>query len=966
MSARTSHKIISLTLGLILLLASLAGVALSIQSIAKPGYSIPKEPASSTESSVVHSSEQKSEKKTLDFEKLRGFLRGFMTKYGAYPLVPGGDEFINATYYGYVSLYLLGEYEFLKRDDVQKALSYFHDERTGGFRDWFGGDVKLSATLWGILINSYLNISFSGFDLSMSLRFINATIANVSVEEINLVDAALLLKVASRYHRTVLNENLTAIEALYDVLPEYILSFYDESIRLFRDHRLSLSPLVQTHFVLEAINIYNSSMIGPEFAESIAYGVLSYRYNLTEEKLLGGFGYNEPTVFETGLSADILCYLSKRVSPNSDLRRVVENETFWLRLFSFVNSSQLKFGGIARNPTSSKVDVFQIFGALMAYLATGKLRSYIESSTSVKPSIQIPVDYEGSIEIEVNVRYFGKFLPLLTGLANVSNLITNESFNASIKQHGNKYLLTLTQVINRTFGNYHVSIRLWRSMGLSALGFNSSLYFRIGYNVSLTLSQSIVRPGGVVNVTISARFYNGTFVNGSTFILYLLRIVDGTKYTQKYFEMNGTRNVTIKCEFPRNASLGEHAILVVANDTHGFNHTFAKRVISVDDHIIYGEIVGKADKYHVGDRITVKITNLTYNSTRVPIPANPNVSIEVRYRSSNFVYSRLSGLVFEDKNSNQTVALIEGSLSPIIPKDLNVSLHLILEWDKSIAGTKSIWLFNASLILEKLDVTNVTIILNGSFIPINESALYIGRSYNVCMQLVHEFTSSSLNSTSIVVIENASLMVYINYSNKSWSKSSTKYNDSLKIYIYELYVDPNLPESSHNLTIRVNLEFNSSYRDIIKSVYILGKPKIVDWSMPDKTYVGEYFSATFKLLCNETGEILRNVSLSANVTIRSGSKNRTLVIPIAYTDITYYLSIYADSIADVEGIVYRSLDNLVLLNFSTKFVAREKPFTIDPWILPLIVITTSYAGFILLRGKYLRRIPKRFLIERRP
>ncbi|MCR8472440.1 MAG: hypothetical protein NDP11_05390, partial [Crenarchaeota archaeon] len=66
---------------------------------------------------------------------------------------------------------------------------------------------------------------------------------------------------------------------------------------------------------------------------------------------------------------------------------------------------------------------------------------------------------------------------------------------------------------------------------------------------------------------------------------------------------------------------------------------------------------------------------------------------------------------------------------------------------------------------------------------------------------------------------------------------------------------------------------------------------------------------------------------------------------------------------NVEGIIYRSTDNLSLFNFSTKFFLREKPFVVDPWMLPMVIIMVSYVSFITLRGKYLRRIPKRFIIE---
>ncbi|MCR8487477.1 MAG: hypothetical protein NDP22_03580 [Crenarchaeota archaeon] len=961
MLALKLRRAVPITFGLMLILAVSAGVLIfNNWSITRTRSNPSGEFMSSDELSDARSLKSKTEERMLDFEKLRSFIKNFVTEYGAFPLGQSGDEFINATYYGYMALYLLGEYEFLKDDKVRRALDYFHDEKTGGFRESFGGEPTLRATLWGILIYSSLNISSKDFNLLSSLRFVNNTLSNTSIEELDLIDAALLLNIASRHREVISNENLTVIETFLRDLPQYILDFYDESIRLFKDSRVSLSPLVQTHLVLEAMTWYNSSTIDPLLAESIAYGVLYCRYNLTDKKLQGGFGYKEPTVFETGLSTDILFYISEKVDSNAPVREIIKNETFWSEVFAFINNSQLKTGGIARNPASSKVDVFQIFGALLAYLAKNRLKNYLELSITVKPSIQIPIDYNGSIIIEITAKYFKKYLPLLVGFAMIYNSITKETYNISAKQEGTKYLIIPTQVMNYTFGNYNTTIYLWKNVSLSALSVNSSLYFRIGYNLSLSLSKTIICPGEDFNVTVSAKFYNGTPVNGSTFILSLLRTVDGSIHMQKFFEMNGTDKVTISCKSPINASLGEYAILVVVNDTYGFNHTFAKEVIQIDDDVIYGEIVGKTDKYYVGGRILIEVRNLTYNSTKVPIPTDPTVSLEVRYRGSGMIYSKLNGSIFYDENENQTIVQINASLSPIIPKDLNVSLYLMLEWDKSPTGVETVKLFNASLILEELDIINMTVLLNNSLTPISESKLYIGGSYDIHMQLVHIF-----NTSYEVLIENASITAYISYLNKSWSKSDARYNSSLKSYQYTLYADPNLPELLHNLTIRVYLEFNSSYKNLTKSVYILGRPEVIDWSMPSKTHVGEYFFATFRLICSETGEILKNVSMLANITLKTSSRNRTVTAPVVYTNTTYCLSLYAEFTSNVEGIIYRSTDNLSLFNFSTKFFLREKPFVVDPWMLPMVIIMVSYVSFITLRGKYLRRIPKRFIIERR-
>ncbi len=965
MRAWGAHRIKPLAIGLILLLASISSQMNSSAGVNNPLLrSLGEYPLHEPISSSAHKNNEQT--KILNFALLRDFIKNrLITEYGAFPLKQKGDEFINSTYYGYVTLYLLGEYKFVK-EKAEEALDYFYDEKTGGFREWFGGNATLKGTLWGILLVDFLNISPSEYDILMPLRFINETLINETIKNIDLIEAALLIKVILRYQDIIVRENLTVIENLVGELINYILDLYNPMDGLFRDSRVSLSPIIQTYFALDALIRYNSSLINSTLSKNILSGILAYQYISanSKEKLNGGFGYEVPTVFETGVVVDMICSLSKKIPSNTTLGNLIRNNTFWHNITKFINSSQLESGGISRNPLSEDVDIFQSFGALIAFLALGKLRQHIKVTVKVEPSTQIAIDYNKSIQAEISVKYFNKPLRLLRGYIRIQNMITGEiNTSTVIREKEDGYIVDITRIVSYQFGNYLASVLLWKNISLSPLMANVSFYFRIGYNISLSLSSDYVHPGDRVNITLSIQFYNGTPVSNSSLILRLYRKCNNITYFYKSTMLNGSKSITLTYEFPPNISLGEYVISAVINDTHGYNHTFAFRYIQVDDIILYGEISEKHDKYYIGDNVLLLIENLTYNSTGEPISTDANISVEIRYQKLNTKYGDLNGVLL--RNGSQTVATVNTSLPYTLPKELNITFYLVLTWDNTSAGTKMVRLFNATLTIGELDIDNISILLNSSVKPINETTLYIGETYNISMKLIHKFNSSILGVRKKIPIENATLRMYFEYINRSWSKTDVKYNSSLKEYICTLYIDPNLPATLHNLTIQVFLDFNSSYVNITKQILIGGIPKVISWYAPSRIHVGEPFVATFKLICNHTNKYLMNVSLLANVSLPNDNENKTILVPVAYINDTYYVSLSIDFETKITGTIFRTSDNLTVYNFSAEFVAEKRPFSIDPWIIPTVTIAVSYISYILLRNRYLSRVSRRFLIERR-
>lgn len=966
MLTRRVHGAKSLLIGAILLLASLNLHILYAPNASMVDYTRMNPLSNDAQKTMMRN--LKAPAQSLDFTALRNFLKTkLMTEYGGFPLPSTSDEYINATYYGYITLYLLGEYEFL-RDRIQTAFKYFYDEEVGGFREWFGGKADLDGTLWGLLLTDFINVSIEEYSVDDALRFLNNTLSEISLEDINLVRATLLVRIISRYSTRIENNNLTALNNLCDQLIDAIMSSYDPEINLFRDEKAKLSPIIQTYLALEAIKQYNITILNSTFAERIIDGILAQQYKPTNSssKLLGGFGCGEkPTVFETGVAVEMISSISKMLPSESQLREYIENKTFWSNITAFINNSQLDNGGIAQNPYSNQADVFQSFGAIVAFLALGKLNAYMQASANIIPSKQIAIDYNGSIRAEITVKYFGKALPLLHGRATIRNLITNEThMNLPIQPEDSTYLLDITKRLALGFGNYLISVYLWKNISLTSLKLNISLYFRIGYDIGIDVSQEYISPGKSINITIAVAYYNGTPVNNSLLILHISRIASNTTYFLKKVELNGSRNVTISYEFPIDASLGQYGIYAVINDTHGYNHTFASRFIYINDTIRYDSVENSKNTYYVGERLVISVKNLTYNSTGTPIPTDANVSLEILYPKTGDPYGELEG--FLETEAGTTIALINCSLPPLIPKELNVTFILVLIWDNSPVGRKSIKLFNATLAINKIAVANMSVILNTSIIPINETKLYIGETYNISVKLIHIFRSTSAeNNTINVSLRNATMLVFFNYSNKSWGKVNAVYNSSLDSYICTLFIDPNLPSMQHNLTIQVFLDFNSTYINITKKLIIYGTPKIILWKAPNKVYVDEPFIASFKLICNETNKSLENVSLSANISLIMNSRNETFLIPIAYANDTYYVSFEADEKAEIIGIIFRNADSLTLLNFTAESISKARPFSIDPLTLPLAIIIISYIGFIMLRNKYLSRVSRRFLIERK-
>ena len=119
-----------------------------------------------------------------------------------------------------------------------------------------------------------------------------------------------------------------------------------------------------------------------------------------------GFGVEDPTVFETGLSIDIIISLD---AINNDERTL--NESLITDILTFINMSQRNDGAVARNPKSDAVDIFQAYGAVLAFISLDKLDEFKATST-ITPSEQIAIDDTRIINVSFKINDLDSF-PLL-------------------------------------------------------------------------------------------------------------------------------------------------------------------------------------------------------------------------------------------------------------------------------------------------------------------------------------------------------------------------------------------------------------------------------------------------------------------------------------------------------------------------------------------------------------------------
>ena len=265
-------------------------------------------------------------------------------------------------------------------------------------------------------------------------------------------------------------------------------------------------------------------------------------------------------------------------------------------------------------------------------------------------------------------------------------------------------------------------------------------------------------------------------------------------------------------------------------------------------------------------------------------------------------------------------------------------------------------------------VANISIIdktTNQSVLP---TQVYIGNLYVFTFVLIHHGKIVENNETrySSCHIENATLNITLSRQNTTWFLAEPEFNHTKKLYIADIYIDPNIPVGQNNITIRVFIPFSVTWYNFTIPITILGTLHIVNEKFPGYAYIEETYNASFQLMCPETNRSIANVSLLSEVTFIKNEENETIYVPVSVFNYSYTLSFIIRETKQVLIKIIKTSDNTTIGVFLLS--AYEKSpfkFSVDPWqVIPPLAILLAYIGYILIRTKYSREISRRFLIER--
>ena len=904
--------------------------------------------------------------KNLNLKKMKEFiLDRVMTDNGGFPLEPDGDGYINATYFGVVTLYFLGGLNTNTSDAIKEWLDYSYDEELSGFREWLGANATFTATLWGIMIANTTGIKPTEFKLNSTLEFINESLNNIDINNLNLISSSLLLYVLSINRNSIKNSPLSE---KCSELADHILGYFNNDTKFFLDSSVNLSPIFQTYLAIKALSHHDDSLIDNSIASNIIHSLLQKQHTNTSE-LYGGFGWdiNNPSVFETGLSVDLILYLKKRATLESELINILDNEEFWSNITSFINRSQTKSGAIMTNPSSDTYDIFQAFGAINALIALEYINKLAKINVDIDPSDQIAVDYNKTIKISVTVEIYNE---KLTGLNTYFELINRLQENASpitgeLKHNNSKYELAINDLINMSFGNYDIDIYLWKNTSLNPPMFHMYTNFRIGYEIDGSVKPATARPGENITLSIDVKFHNNTYANQSD--LYISISKNSMVIYNTTHRLNGSE-LKINYTIPSNISLGEYEIKICVNDSFGFNHTFKRMLLFVSDVILFN-LSKHRTEYYVGEQIHITMHNITYNYTKHHADPSANLTATITYSDGTTLTEGNACWIVDEFNVSIKIDI---HIPPKIPEDNNISLKIKIEWDKTTAGTKTFLLFNATLKLQKFYISNISFqsINNQTITP---DSLFIGQKYRFRMQIIH-----SANITHNVIpreytscpIQNATVNISLWSNNETWFSGNMTYDLDDETYLSLIYIDPNIPEGNINVTIKILITYNDSWYNTTLEIPVKGRPSITNANFPQVAYAEKTYTANFSLICTETNKSLANVSLFANVTFINQTDNKTenssILVPISTFNTTYWLSFDVQEADKMMIKIFRKTDNqtVLILVLDIAKIQEKKLFEIDPWSVFIPVIIVAYGLYLILRWRYSRVISRRFLIER--
>jgi len=882
-------------------------------------------------SGMRFNAEGKEAVREFDFANLLQYVRAIKGNFSEFPLRNTEDGYINATYYGILSMYFLGVIEEITGNNkLAVFLKYLYDEQTGGFRDWLGGNVSIQSTTYAILTMNLTKISFSEFNATKTINFILSRFNEGGYVEINrdIPDpyTTAMSLIAIKYLENQANKSLLIKEIDYSASINYLITKFDKDLG-FYDDSLNIPAPVQNYWVLKALYSINSESIS-EIKLDLINVFLSYRYSGHKEDLIGGFGHEEnyPTVFQTGLSIEALRIIG------------YQNETLYNYSISFINSSQIDTGEVRDNPSSLIGDVFQAAGSILAFYATGRLAKIIHVNHNIIPSEQVPIDYD-NMQIKLRLEIEENDLDYL----NISYLVQEKNIRGLMYFDGVSYYILNMLPKMLGFGNFTVRFEMYPRDIIFTLAISTyEISFRVGYKLVTEFNATQLKPAETLSMKV-----NVTFGKNDTIVLQgelIINITDnaGALVRSKIFTLNGSQ-IIYTWPIPADYILGRYHILVYVNDTHGYNHTISiTDVIIVDDlNITFTKEL--SDAYYIGEIINTSII-IRYNYSKALVPTVPSVHLSIRNESYY--------LLEEEVNwTEKGLINITTEIPSVIPDKNNLTIYIRFNWPDEIEQTyliKNITILTGHLIVDKLE-------------NLKKNYFY-GDNISFSLGLLVEETNTSIQNATIIAdivndTESVLQTIYASYDNVTL------------LYDINEKINPNIPQGTYSLVLRVYIPYNKSYMDLTTDneleININGTlvGKIV--KIKGTLLEGEITEIIFNVSCKENRKLINGLLLASNATSKKFNTS-SIATEIDHGIYSIGFKILKASKYNVE--VFRVSDKQVILSFEITIKKKETEaaafFELYGPAISVGIITLLILAYVFIYWWFGSKISKRYLIRK--
>lgn len=882
-------------------------------------------------SGIISKVEGEDAVRNFDFFNLLKYIRAIRGNFSDFPLRDSEDGYINATYYGVLSMYFLGILEeVVGGSNLATFLKYLYDEETGGFRDWLSGHVSIQSTTYAILIMNLTGIVLSEFNATKTTNFILSRFNGESFTEINRDSpdpyTTAMALIAMRCLEAQANKSMLIREINYNASVNYLINRFNEESG-FYDSSINIPAPIQNYWVLKALFMLDNESI-LEIKNDLINIFLNYRYNGYKKELRGGFGQekNSPTVFQTGLSIEALRIIG------------YQNATLYNYSINFINNSQIDTGEVCDNPLTSVGDIFQAAGAILVFYATGRLAKIIHMHHNIIPSEQVPIDYD-NMQIKLRLEIEENDLDYL----DINYVVQEKNISGSMYFDDVSYYVLNILPKMLGFGNFTVSFKIYpRGTIFTLVIATYRISFRVGYKLVTELNATQLKPAETLFMKINVTFgKNNTIVSQGKLII---NVTDnaGVLIRSNMFTLNGSQ-INYTWLIPADYALGKYHILIYVNDTHGYNHTVSTVIITIIDELNITFTKELLDTYYIGGIINTSLI-IRYNYSKALVPTISSVDLGIRNESYYLVKESVNW-------TKKGIINITVEIPSIIPDKSNLMIYIEFNWPGGIEQTyilKNITILTGHLIVNKLE--NL------------KKDYFYGDNITFSIDLRVEETNKSIQNATIkadIVNDTKSILQTIHSS----------YNNTTLLYDFNEGINPNIPQGTYSLMLRVYIPYNESY--VTLSINDEAKISI------NGTLVGKLIDIKGSLLEKEITEIIFNVSCKENSKLISGlllASNATskkfnissISTEIGYGVYSVRLKIMKAGNYNVK--VFRISDKQVILNLKLTINKKETEaatfFELYGPTISVGIITLLILIYLFTYWWFGSKISKRYLIRR--